>query len=363
MLSACASAFAASAPRAQRVISSAESRADAATAARYIARAESLRVALKIPGLSVVVLRDTSVLIARGLGYADLEDKIAATPDTPYNIASVAKTISAVVALRLVELGRLDLDRRIDTYEGFTDFCHDNRERGGIFFRDYECDTQPLTLRHVMSMTANGTPGTRFWYNPISYSWASRPMMQVTKTPFSTLVSKYVFEPADMQHSARIHRALPLRPDLAEALAKPYALDSANVLAPSAPPPPQGDGAAGGVISSAMDLARFDIALTQGRLLSRASLKQMWSPTRTPSGTTLPYGLGWFVTTVRGERLVWHTGLWEGAYSALYLKVPERHLTLVLLANSDGLRWPSPLDGAEVERSPFASAFLEDFAR
>lgn len=102
------------------------------------ARGDSLRLALKIPGLPVVVLRDTAIVLARGLGYADLERKIAATPTTPYNIASVAKAMSAVVALRLVELGQLDLDRKLATYDGFAKFCHDSRERGGIFFRDYE---------------------------------------------------------------------------------------------------------------------------------------------------------------------------------------------------------------------------------
>ena len=333
---------------------------DAQHAEQFIARVESLRIAARIPGLSVVVLRDTSVVLARGLGYADLELRISATPETPYNIASVAKTMSAVVALRLVELKQLDLDRRMSSFEGFDEFCRASRERGGIFFGDYTCDST-LTLRHVMSMSANGTPGTRFWYNPVSNSWASRPMAQVSKTPFSELVAKYVFEPAGMTRSARIHRALPLRADLAGVLAKPYALDSANVVVASSPPPPQGDGAAGGVISTAMDIARFDIALTNGKLLTRASRTLMWTPTRTPGGTTLPYGIGWFVTDVNGERLLWHTGLWEGAYSALYLKAPARHLTLVLLANSDGLRWEGRLDEAELLRSPFARAFLEEF--
>jgi hypothetical protein len=61
--------------------------------------------------------------------------------------------------------------------------------------------------------------------------------------------------------------------------------------------------------------------------------------------------LGWFVASPKGERLIWHTGLWEGAYSALYLKAPDRGLTLILLANSDGLRWESRLDEAAIERS------------
>ncbi len=81
----------------------------------------------------------------------------------------------------------------------------------------------------------------------------------------------------------------------------------------------------------------------------------MW----TPAGATIPYGLGWFVTDLLGERVVWHTGLWEGAYSALYVKVPALRATLILLANSDGLRWESRLDEAALERSPFVRAFLD----
>lgn len=54
-------------------------------------------------------------------------------------------------------------------------------------------------------------------------------------------------------------------------------------------------------------------------------------------------------------------GWWERAYSALYLKLPDERLTLILLANSEGLWWGNPLDAAEVERSPFAAAFLRRF--
>jgi CubicO group peptidase (beta-lactamase class C family) len=133
----------------------------------------------------------------------------------------------------------------------------------------------------------------------------------------------------------------------------------------SNPPPPQGDGAAGGVIASAMDLARFDIALANDRLLTPASRAAFFTPTRTPTGAELPYGLGWFLGTLDGRRVAWHTGLWDGQYSALYLKVlgdaPEERLTLILLANSEALRWPTRLDEAAIERSPYAMAFLAAF--
>jgi CubicO group peptidase (beta-lactamase class C family) len=337
--------------------------ADIIASDRLVARFDSLRLAHRIPGLAAVVLRDTTVVLARGFGMADMERAVPVSPNTPFNIASVAKPIAGVVALKLVQQGLLDLDRPMTAYEGFRELCADVRGVGGIFWGDYACDTDALTLRHVLTMTANGTPGTRFLYNPPSFSWGSRPMMQVSGVPYSTLVDSLVFRPARMTRSARKHRSLPLREDLARDLARPYHTDSSGVLRPSPPPGPQGDGAAGGVIATAMDLARFDIALTRGTLLPDSLRTIMWSPTRTATGAVLPYGIGWFVQQHEGETLLWHSGLWEGAYSAIYLRVPTRNVTLILLANSDGLWWDNPLDGAQIHRSPFVAAFLEVFPR
>jgi CubicO group peptidase (beta-lactamase class C family) len=325
-------------------------------------RFDSLRRAQRIPGLAVVILRDTTILLARGFGFANVESQTPVTPGTPFNIASVTKPISAVVALRLAQDGVLDLDRPMRQYREFPEFCDAARGQGGIFFSDFACTDNRLTMRHVLSMTANGDPGTRFWYNPPGFSWASRPMAEVSGREFSALVDSLVFRPAEMRTAARINRRLPLRADLAGLLAQPYRIDSAGTLVRSNPPPPQGDGAAGGVIASALDVARFDIALSSGRLIEPKWRALLWQPTRTASGSELPYGLGWFLGRVDGRRVAWHTGLWEGRYSALYLKVlsdnPAERVTLILLANSDALQWPTGFDEAAIERSPFAMAFL-----
>src|ERR1041384_2653949 len=79
------------------------------------AAADSLRKAAHIPGLAVVVLRDGHTILSQGFGYADLDSKRPVNPDTPFNIASVTKPISAVVAMKLVEQGILDLDRPMQT--------------------------------------------------------------------------------------------------------------------------------------------------------------------------------------------------------------------------------------------------------
>jgi CubicO group peptidase (beta-lactamase class C family) len=336
-------------------------RAQEADVQAFAAEVDSLRQALRIPGLSVAVVRDGRVVLARGFGWADVEARRPATEHTPYTIASVTKPISGVVAMRLAERGVLDLDRPMASFDQWAEFCAEARADGPrIFFADYDCSPR-VTLRHVLSMQMNGTAGERFYYNPISFSWASRPIMQVTGRAFSDLTADEVFAPAGMTESARRHRALPLRADLDSAMALPYHVDSAGVLRRSEGPGPQGDGAAGGVISTVVDLARFDIALDEGRLISEASKAEMWRPGRSPSGAVLPYGIGWYVQQVDGRRAVWHSGWWEQAYSALYLKLPDERLTLILLANSEGLWWGNPLDAAQVERSPFAAAFLRRF--
>lgn len=329
----------------------------------FAAELDSLRQAHGIPGLSVAVVREGRVVLARGYGWADVEARRPATEHTPYPIASVTKAISGVLAMRLAERGVLDLDRPMNSFAEWAEFCAEAREGGPrIFFADYSCAPE-LTLRHLMSMQGNGAPGERFYYNPSAFSWASRPIMQVTGRPFSDLVAEEVFAPAGMTESGRRHRSLPLRADLAARVAPPYRVDSAGAFVRSEEPGPQGDGAAGGVISTVIDMARFDVALDEGRLISEASKEEMWRPGRSPAGAVLPYGIGWYTQQVDGRRVVWHSGWWEKAYSALYLKLPDERLTLILLANSEGVWWGNPLDQAAVERSPFAAAFLRRFRR
>lgn len=329
----------------------------------FAAEVDSLRVAHGIPGLSLAVVRDGRVVLARGYGLANVEARVPATEHTPYPIASVTKAVSGVLAMRLVERGVLDLDRPMRSFANWAEFCAEASAEGPrIFFSDYDCSPR-VTLRHVLSMQVNGTAGERFYYNPISFSWASRPIMQATGRAFSDLVAEEVFAPAEMTMSARSHRDLPLRADLAERIAPPYHVDSAGAFVRSPPLGPQGDGAAGGIVSTVMDMARFDIALDEGRLISDASRAEMWRPGRSSTGAVLPYGIGWYVEEVDGRRAVWHTGLWEQAYSALYLKLPDERLALILLANSEGLWWGKPLDAAQVDGSPFAAAFLRRFPR
>ncbi len=72
-------------------------------------------------------------------------------------------------------------------------------------------------------------------------------------------------------------------------------------------------------------------------------------------------GLGWYVTDYRGTRLVWHFGHWGTGFSAMYLKIPARRLTLVMLANSEALADHHYQVGEDITHNVFACSFIQAF--
>jgi hypothetical protein len=138
-------------------------------------------------------------------------------------------------------------------------------------------------------------------------------------------------------------------------LAAPYRVDATGKVVRSKYPP-MALHSSSGLSSTVTDLARYSIALDEGKLLSPAARERAWAP----SGHGMPYGAGWYTQTVAGERVVWHTSWWPDAYSGLLVKVPGRRLALVLLANSDAL--VAPQGGASnVLLYPIANDFLRTF--
>ncbi len=143
-----------------------------------------------------------------------------------------------------------------------------------------------------------------------------------------------------------------------ERMAVPYKVDKRGRAARTEMPA-DGINAASGLVTTVRDLARFDAALDAGLLLKPETLEAAWSPAQLSGDRPLaPTGLGWFVQSYRGTRIVWQFGLVPNGYSALFVKVPSRRATLILLANGDGLAVPFQLETGDVTRSLFASIFL-----
>ena len=119
----------------------------------------------------------------------------------------------------------------------------------------------------------------------------------------------------------------------------------------------------GGLISSADDLAKFDLTLKRGLLLKPDTLAAAWKTPVGANGQPLPHGAGWFVQGYNGSRVVWQYGMTENASSSLIVTVLPRGLTLILVANSDGLSKGFALSSGDLTTSPFGKVFLGTFAR
>jgi len=148
-------------------------------------------------------------------------------------------------------------------------------------------------------------------------------------------------------------------------MAKPYALNRDWTLTPPAVlrPPLDYFSAASG-LSTVLDLAKYDGAIDRDQVYSPKAKRQVWTQMQSPTGERFPYGLGWFVWELRGHApMPWHYGYYTDASSALLLKVPDRQLTLILLAYSDRASSQFGLGSGDPVRSPFVTTFLEAVGR
>jgi CubicO group peptidase (beta-lactamase class C family) len=114
------------------------------------------------------------------------------------------------------------------------------------------------------------------------------------------------------------------------------------------------------LVASVYDYARYIVALNEHRFLRPGTQAIAFTPAKSTTGRDLPYGLGWFVETVEGTKIIWHYGYWNSV-SSLVVMVPERDLTFLAFANSDALSRGFDLGRGSVVRSPAALIFLEAF--
>ena len=145
---------------------------------------------------------------------------------------------------------------------------------------------------------------------------------------------------------------------VAKILAQPYALDRGfNITKISYP---QSFSTAAGLISTVLDMAKYDIAIDQNKFLTKETQQLAFTPAVSTKGESLPYGLGWFTQDYKGTKLLWHYGYWTGN-SSLILKVPEQNITFIIMANSDNLSRPTDLGAGNALSSAIGMAFLKTF--
>ena len=324
---------------------------DSLVYARLDSYLEALRVQAGIPGLSAAIVGDTDIVWERGFGRQDLGRLIPTQPDTPFHIDGLGQTLTATLVLRCVEQGKLLLDDPIGDY-------------------DTGSPEPGATIRELLAHMSGGPAGETFNYRPERLEWLRDAIRQCMGDSYRETLAN-MFDRLAMRDSVPGPDAVTLVPP-AEGI--PDAATSARysavlarlttsylVFEPGQANPFRHSAAtlttASGVVSTVRDLAQFDVALKQGLLLTPEMLALAWSTPAVPSVQGLPHGLGWFVQWYNGQPVVWQFGVSE-ASSSFWITLPSRRLTMILLANSDGLVKPFVLTPGDVLASPFARVFL-----
>jgi len=303
------------------------------------------------PGVSVAIVKDGALVWTSGYGLADVENKVPATDETMYRLASVSKAVSATGAMWLAEHGKLELDAPVQKYcPAFPvkPFPITTREvlahTAGI--RHYKSesleDPEVSSTKHFESMEEAlklfgndplvDEPGKRFHYSTFGYTLLGCVMEGASGQKYADFMKQAIFVPAGMLHTQvdDVHRIIPHR---AQGYRKIKGEEIANSdLADTSYKIP-----GGGLISDAEDMARLEVALLNDKLLKPTTRQQMWTKQTagaTPQDSTRGYALGWGFSTWFGFGTIGHGG-GQQRVSTVIIMQPERRAGAVVLCNME----------------------------
>lgn len=303
---------------------------------------DQARAEQKIPAVSVAIALKGHTIFRKAYGFADLENNLIATPDTLFRTASIAKSMTAVGALELVERGKLDLDVRIQRYcPQFPEkkWPITTRELLGHLsgIRHYEGKEPESTVHY--SSTADGMiifkndplvapPGEKFTYSTYGYTVVGCVMEGASGEKYTDYMAEHVFRPAGMTHifvdSFAIipHRARGYEKDENGGVRNAGLMDSSYKIP------------GGGFVSNPEDLVRFADAVMENRLLKPQTVQMMWTSQKTSDGNETHYGLGWGLADLDGIRIFAHGGGQQGTSTSLIV-MPSREYASAVTINMD----------------------------
>jgi CubicO group peptidase (beta-lactamase class C family) len=299
------------------------------------------------PGASVMIIKGGKVMLAKGYGLANVEERIPCGTNTNFRLASVTKQFTAMAVMILAERRKLSLDERL------TDF-----------FPEFPPYGRQITLRHLLTHTSGlidyedvipkGTeipvldrdvlrllmrqdktyfpPGTKYRYSNSAYALLALVVETRSGNTFARFLQENIFRPLKLNHTLAYEQGLSVVPNRAYG----YSPDASGFKRTdqSLTSSVLGDG---GIYSSVADLCRWDQALYTDKLVSRKMLKLAFTPGPATDQPDTDYGFGWYIGQYRGLREIWHRGSTVG-FTTRLARFPEKKLTVIILTNRDEAR-------------------------
>ncbi|MBC7898595.1 MAG: beta-lactamase family protein [Saprospiraceae bacterium] len=315
-------------------------------------KTEARRKELGIPGMSLVIVKDDQIIYLKGLGFKDFEKKIAVTPDSQFAIGSATKAFTALSVLMTQDEGKLTLDdnpKKLLPYFKMYDSDADKNitirdllsHSSGLNRTDLAMITGKLNRAELIQVSAQAKPTAKlrekFQYQNIMFTAAGEIVAKAQGQPWEKFVPERIFAPLGMKNSTMSMKQMEKTKD--HSFGYSYNFDTKETrklpfrdIDEVAP--------AGSINSSARDMAQWlRLVLNAGtvdgkRLVSEKGFEE-WLKPQTKIGGTSSYGLGWFLQTWNGMKVIQHGGNIDG-FNSMVAMIPEKKLGFVMLTNVSG---------------------------
>ena len=295
---------------------------------------------------SILVAKDGEIIYERYSGYKNVrQKKDSINEHTPFHLASVSKTITAMAVLKLWEEGKLDIHDEVLKYlAGFpagVTIKNLLSQRSGLLNYVHFMDqtgwdkrkflTNNDLLQYIIAHKAQvqrALPGRHFEYSNTNYAMLALVIEKVSGQPYAEFISKNFFEPLKMEDSYVFSLA-----DTAKAMKsykisrRPYPLEYLDEV--------YGDK---NIYSTTHDLLKWDVALRSGMLFKPSTLDSAYMPYSFEKPGKRNYGLGWRMLLIpNGKKLIYHNGWWHGNRT-VFIRMIDEGATIIALCNNDNRR-------------------------
>jgi CubicO group peptidase (beta-lactamase class C family) len=285
-----------------------------------------------IPAVSVIIKNGDRTIYENYLGYANLTKKVLNDSSTTFPVASLTKIFSAVLIMKLVEEKKLNLNDPINKY--ITN----------------QSLSDSIKIKHILSHTSQGSIGQHFYYSS-RFGLLTNVIEKASGQSFKKEITEKIIQPLGLKNTYLLEDSLQLSHENST-IAMPY-LYEGEVKDGFID---YGFSSAAGISSTVRDLAVFSRAMDANSLITADSKNKMFTPFK----DNLPYGHGIFSQKFQNQDIIWGYGQYD-CYSSLFLKVPNKNLTLIIAANNNLISDPARLIYGDVSYSLFAMSFLKSY--
>lgn len=298
-----------------------------------------------LPGAAVIVVKDGKVLFRQARGMANLELNVPLQPDMLFRLGSITKQFTAAAIMLLAEQGKLSLQ------DPLTKFLPDYPVKGRLITVEHllthTSGIQSYTdmpgwmtgkIRNEMTLTElidgfknepmQFLPGEKFRYNNSGYILLGAIIEKASGESYEQYLRQNIFTPLGMTSTCYGHNEPVISKRVTGYSGPAGSPVNAAYLSMTQPH------AAGSLLSTLDDLARWDAALYTGKLLPAAALAKMWTPYQPKDGSAPGYGYGFSTGTLKGRPVIEHGGGIFG-FSTYGLRLPGEKVYVAVLCNSD----------------------------